>query len=413
VREAIRLIFRPHVGHVTLLTAVALALVGISAISTAPTADWYGPVAMKQAVFLAAGVVVCLLVALPHHRHVCNLAYAMALVTIPLLVVLLLPGVPEFLVPMRNGARRWIDVGVILFQPSEVAKVVYVLALARYLRYRENYRSIWGLAVPMILTCVPVGLILVEPDLGTSLVFVPVLLAMLVAAGAKLGHMAAMGLVAGVLAAGVVTVEFVVWPPIHQQLHPGEPNRGLLLRPHQRARLIALAAQVQGDTEHRETVGFQGYKAMTAVGAGQLTGYGKERAEYILDMNDLPEPHTDMIFAVICARWGLAGGVAVVMLYLLLLGSALMAAALNRDPFARLMVVGLSTAIFVQVFVNIGMTIGLLPITGLTLPLVSYGGSSLLITFVMIGLIVNAAARRPTMMTRPAFEFRGTEQVSR
>jgi rod shape determining protein RodA len=211
------------------------------------------------------------------------------------------------------------------------------------------------------------------------------------------------------LAVGGLAVEFVVWPPIAKQIYPDQPNKGLLLRPHQRARIVALVAQVQGDTEHRETVGFQGYKAMTAVGAGQLAGYGKERAQYILDMNGLPEPHTDMIFAVICARWGFIGGAMVLVLYLVLLGTALMVAALNRDPFARLMVVGLATAIFVQVFVNVGMTIGLLPITGLTLPLVSYGGSSLLITFVMVGLILNAAARRPTLLiTKPAFEFSGS-----
>lgn len=404
--QLLRPILRLHLGHLAMLIAVALSLIGIAAIATAPTASYYGPVTLKQSVFLVVSVGVCLALALPHHRHVCNLAYALAIITIGLLVLLLIPGVPQILVPTTNGARRWINLGVLLFQPSEMAKVVFVIALARYLRYRENYRTVFGLAVPAVLTFVPMVLILVEPNLGTALLFLPVLFAMLIAAGARLKHLMLITLLGVSLAAGGLMVEFVLWPPIARQMYPNEPNKGLFLRPHQRDRIIALVSQVQGEAEHRNTIGFQGYKAMTAVGAGQLDGYGKERAYYILDMNDLPEAHNDMVFAVICARWGFIGGVAVVGLYMLFIGVSLLIAAANRDPFARLMIVGLVTIVFTQMFVNVGMTIGLLPITGIQLPFISYGGSSLLITFMMVGLIVNAAARRQTMtISRPSFEF--------
>ena len=127
--------------------------------------------------------------------------------------------------------------------------------------------------------------------------------------------------------------------------------------------------------------------------------------DLVLRYNRLPEAHNDMIFAVICARWGTLGGLAVIGLYMLLVASALLVAAVHKDPYARLVIVGVTAIIFSQVIVNIGMTIGLVPITGMTLPLVSYGGSSLLVNLAMVGLVLNIAARPAKIMTRPSFEF--------
>jgi len=240
-----------------------------------------------------------------------------------------------------------------------------------------------GLIPPLIITFVPMGLIVVEPDLGTAMVFLPVLFAMLLAAGAKIKHLLL-----------IIFLGLSLMPAMYP-----------LLRPHQKARIVSMISQVQGDTRHRDTTGFQSYKAITATGAGQTVGYGRERAQVILKYNALPEAHNDMIFAVICARWGLVGGLLVLGLYMLLIASALIVAALNKDPFARLMIVGMITIIFTQVMVNVGMTVGLLPITGMTLPLISYGGSSLVVNFAMIGLILGAASRRPMIVARPSFEF--------
>ncbi|MEX0741442.1 MAG: FtsW/RodA/SpoVE family cell cycle protein, partial [Phycisphaeraceae bacterium] len=339
---------------------------------------------LRQCIFLVAGMAMMVMVALPHHRLLVHAAYPLAIVSILTLAVLLLPFLPQSIIPVRNGARRWIDFQVVQVQPSELAKIAFVLALAAYLRYRQNYRTFLGLFVPFAITFVPMGLILVEPDLGTSLIFLPVFFAMLVAAGARLNHLI------------LIVVLGVVATPL---MYP-------LLQPHQKQRIMSQIAQIQGDTSDRDSAGFQAYKAMTTTGAGQFTGYGKERARLILRENALPEAHNDMIFAVIAARWGLAGGLGVLGLYFLLIGSALVVAARHKDPFARLIVVGVATIFVTQVFVNVGMTLGMLPITGMTLPLISYGGSSLVASMVMVGLVLGAAARRPAvMMAGPAFEY--------
>ncbi|MFW6032260.1 MAG: FtsW/RodA/SpoVE family cell cycle protein [Phycisphaeraceae bacterium] len=125
----------------------------------------------------------------------------------------------------------------------------------------------------------------------------------------------------------------------------------------------------------------------------------------MLKYNYLPEAHNDMIFAVISARWGLAGAAAVLGMYLVLGSSFVLAAARSKDPFARLACVGFGAILFVQAAINIGVTLGLIPLTGITLPFISYGGSSLLSSFIMLGLMLNFASRRPAPLTRPSFEF--------
>jgi rod shape determining protein RodA len=381
--QPLKKVFTPNFGHVTAIAAIGLAVVGLQAIATAPIADHVGNVALKQAVFLGVGIVVMFAVAMPHYRLIGPLAYPLAAVTLVLLAVIMLPHMPRSIIPMRNGARRWIDTGVLQFQPSELAKIVFVLGLARYLRFRENYRGFGGLLIPLLITFVPMGLILIEPDLGTAMIFLPVLFAMLLAAGAKLKHLIL-----------IIVIGVVAMPAMYP-----------MLKPHQKDRIIALISQLQDDPRHRQGVGFQAYKAITTAGAGEVRGYGRERAKEILRYNALPEAHNDMIFAVVCARWGLLGGLAVLALYLLLIASGLLVAAMNRDPFARLVAVGVVTVIFTQFVVSVGMTVGLLPITGIALPLISYGGSNLVMNFAMIGLILNVASRRPMMLSRPAFEY--------
>ena len=384
----LRPILRPNAGHVALLAALGLGVIGLEAIATAPTPEWMGNLAAKQAVYMAMGVVACFIVALPHYRLIGQMTYPLALLTAGMLIFLLIPGIPQSVVPVVNGASRWIDLQVALFQPSEAAKVAFILVLARYLRYRENYRTLRGLTFPLAIAFVPMGLIVVEPDLGTAMIFLPVLFAMLIAAGAKIKHLLM-----------IITLGLALMPAMYP-----------VLQPHQKERIVAIVAQFADSERYEQSIGFQGAKAVATTGSGQVIGYGAERAETIIDYNGLPESHNDMIFAVICARWGLFGGVAVLGLYMLLIGASLEVAGNNKDPFARLTVVGVVTVIFTQVFVNVGMTIGLLPITGMTLPLISYGGSSLLVNFMMIGLILNAAAHRP-VMSRPSFEFDRPKEV--
>jgi len=309
------------------------------------------------------------------------------------------PFMPRSIVPVRNGARAWISLGSITLQPSEMAKVLFVLSMAWYLRYRRSYRTLRGLLVPFFIMFIPVILILKQPDLGTALLFAPALFVMLVAAGAKMRHL---GLLLGLVVAMVgLNVAIVLWAPDSIQL----------LRPHQRARIESMVSLMRGDTRFIKTTAYQQDKAMTLVSSGGLTGYGAERSETIVRFNSLPHAHNDMIFAVICNRWGAAGALGVLSLYFVLVGSILMVAGRSKDPLARLACVGFAGIIFTQVVINVGMNLGLVPITGITLPFISYGGSSLVTTFIMVGLTLNFASRRPAMLSRPSFEFDNPDAI--
>jgi cell division protein FtsW (lipid II flippase) len=377
-----------HPAWFGLAAAIGLTCIGI-AVNSAAHPDY----AAAQTKWLFISIVAMVVCIIPNSRHIGLATFPLMIIITFLLLLLILPGIPAFLVPVRNGTRAWINVRFMMLQPSELAKIVFILALARYLRFRENYRTLGGLLVPFAFMFVPVILILKEPDLGTAMLFPFALFAMLTAAGAKLRHLGALLSLAVVAVALNIAAIYTL------------PESMQLLRPHQRARIVSLISQARGDTRHIEDTGYQQYKAMTLVGSGQAGGYGAERSAVIVGHNKLPEDHNDMIFAVIANRWGLYGSLATLGLYAVLVGSFLLTAARTKDPFARLAIVGFSGLLFMQMAINIGMNIGLLPIIGITLPFVSYGGSSLVATFLMVGLVLNFALQRRSMLARPSFEF--------
>jgi cell division protein FtsW (lipid II flippase) len=352
---------------------------------------------LRQLLFLIIAVVAAGAMALPHPRVWRFLSYPMAIGVIGLLIFLLIPFVPDSIVHPRNGARRWINLRFTDFQPSEIAKIAIVLAMANYLRVRENYRTLLGLIPPFAVMIVPSTLILVEPDLGTTLLFPTALMAMLMAAGAKLWHLfsvAGAGLAACFLIAAISLGAAAKDPPAYP-----------LLEEHQVERIQGLINQIKGDKRQRDSINYQSFIAMTLVGSGGVTGLGEERSRVIIAFNRLPFDHNDMIFAVVANRWGFLGGSIIIILYFTLALSFLAVAALSRDPFGRLVCVGFCAIIMSQVFINVGMTIGLLPITGMTLPFISYGGSSLVANFMMIGIVLGIALRPSRMLTQRSFEF--------
>ncbi len=375
----------------TVLASLALSLVGIMAIDQGDAVRWaqegLGPTAVKQALFLGIGVSAAALIALPHYRLLGYLATPFMIAVIAALVFLLIPAVPTWLVKPRNGARSWIDIGPVDVQPSELAKVAFVLVLARYLRFRANHRTLAGLVPPAFIAVIPIALITLQPDLGTALLFVPALFAILVAAGMRLKHLAVIVLAAALAAPAV---------------YP-------LLRPHQKARITGLVRQFRGDTSADRDINMQSVAAQRLIGAGGIAGPGSERAAVLLKYNHLPERHNDMIFAVIVGRYGLLGGAGVMACYLAWMAGAFITAASTREPFGRLVAVGLAAFVGAQAFINIGMNVGLLPIIGVTLPFVSYGGSSLVTMWVMTGLVFSIALRRPRPPARHSFEFNDDE----
>jgi cell division protein FtsW (lipid II flippase) len=284
-------------------------------------------------------------------------------------LVIALVGV--FLFSSVNGAHRWIRAAGVGFQPSEFAKLAVILALARYLAFRNIGERFGDLLPPLALALVPMWLVLKEPDLGTSLVFLPVLFAMLWAAGATRRHL---------LALSVIGLSAL--PALWSQMSPD-----------QRSRVTALWQQDAPDRAPTPA----GYhlrqaKRMFALGGFWGTALAGDDDESAIDRR-VPEPQTDSIFCIIGERFGIAGCGLLLLLYGLLIWRGLAIAERAREPFGRLIVVGVMAMIGFQAVINTGMLVGLLPITGLPLPLVSYGGSGLIANALGLGLVMSVAAR--------------------
>ncbi len=278
--------------------------------------------------------------------------------------------------PERNGSRRWFEVFGFGVQPSEYMKVVAILALARYLHVREPAVRLRDIAIPLALVLLPMALILKQPDLGTALVFFPIFAAMVFAAGARKRRIGAVCLVAVALAAA----PFVAYFTTGRVLPP--------LREYQMKRLGAFIRPEEAPLDE----GFQLLRALEAIRAGGWTGRGTEDAASGYT-RFVPERHNDFIFSVVGESWGLLGTTSILLLYAILFGTCLSIAYRCREPFGRLTIVGVVVWFAVQVFVNVAMTTGLAPITGMTLPLVSYGGSSLLTSCAALGLVAGVARR--------------------
>jgi len=381
-------IARAGPAWLTVGASLALALIGVWAIDVGsnPTSHSVlslSPLASRQIIYLGAGLAAAAAVALPHYRWYGYASWALFGLALGLLIFLLLPGVPSWLVRPRNGARSWIDLGPVDFQPTELAKVAWACAIAWYLRFKANHRTLTGLLPPAIITAIPVGLITLQPDLGSALLFVPAVFAVLVAAGAKFRHLAL-----------VVLVAMLASPAAYP-----------LLMPHQKARIKGMLMQFRGDESADRDINMQSVTAQRLTGAGGAAGLSDERARVLVKFNALPERHNDMVFSVVCSRFGLLGGIVVLGLYVVWAAGALWTAGLCREPFGRLVPVALTGFVAAQMVVNVGMNLGLLPIIGITLPLVSHGGSSMVTQWVMAGLIWNIAVRRPKATLRRSFEW--------
>jgi cell division protein FtsW (lipid II flippase) len=388
-RPALSVLRLANAGWLTLISAALLTLVGVLSIDVADgragAERALAGASLRQAVFALVGLASAMMVALPHYRLVGVVAVPAMALSVVLLVFLLVPGVPSSIVSPRNGTRGWINLGLVDFQPSEVTKIAYVLLVARYLRFRREHRTFRGLIPLGVLTAIPVGLIMLQPDLGTASLFAPSLFAMLLAAGARLRHLTI-----------IVVAAMLAGPAMYP-----------FLRPHQKTRIVGLIRQMQGDRTTASDINYQAYTAQTLAGAGGLAGVGEDRARLLIDLNPLPESHNDMVIAVVSLRWGFLGALGVVGLTGLWVLGALVTAAQCKEPFGRLVCVGLAAFVAAQTAINVGMNIGLLPIVGITLPLVSYGGSSMLTVWLMTGLVFNVALHRPRPPYRPSFEWDG------
>jgi rod shape determining protein RodA len=352
----------------------------------------------KQVLFAGIGVVGFIAANFVNYRRLGAVSGGIYAFTLMLLGVLLLDMAVDIpFVPVINSARRWIKIGTsttfLQFQPSEFCKLAYILALAWYLRYRSNYRNFSALIGPFALTLLPMVLILLEPDLGTVLLMMPVLFTMLFVAGAKVKHLLI-----------IVLMALLVSPLLWREM-----------RPYQRIRISSVLLQSTWLQEKAEQYpalgkilvgkkfsaaqlenewGYHLTRSKFAVASGGFSGYGFRQGPFI-KYDFLVHRHNDFIFAIIAHQWGFLGCLGLLGLYVIIISCGLEIAEHNTDPFGRLLAVGIVAMFAVEVIVNVYMTVGLMPITGLTLPFVSYGGSSLLVSLASVGLLNNIGRCRP------------------
>jgi rod shape determining protein RodA len=384
----------PPLGWVVLLSALMLTGLGLLSIYAGEAAPGVRPSGtLKQLGFLVVGLGGFGFIQIIGYRAIGRWAYTffgLTLILLTLLVVAQKIRLAPFIEPRRD-AYRWITLGPATFQVSEYAKIVYILALAAYLRFRTNYRTLRGLLPPFILTLVPMALILKEPDLGTSILLPPTLLAMLFVAGARIKHLVFVMLLGA--AAGPV---FYYSP---------------LMKEYQKERVRSLFRQddPEKDKRWRLNAGYQVTQSQIAIGSGQAFGQGFYGGAFFRQ-NLLPEEHNDFIFAVLGHQWGFAGAVLVLACYLAIAVAGLTIASMTADPLGRLLAVGVCALIVTQTLINVGMTIKLAPVTGVCLPFASMGGSGLVANYLAIGLLVDVARRRPISIAPKPFEFRDEDE---
>jgi rod shape determining protein RodA len=286
-----------------------------------------------------------------------------------MLVLLFLVKTP--LGSAAKGAQRGFYIAGFQFTPSEWMKVAMIAFLASYLSElkRQGHLTLRDVMRSTLIAAVPMFLVFIQPDIGTTIVLATVLVAVLVLAGARFRHLGILAVAAVVLLVGAFQVG--------------------LVKDYQKARLLGF---LDPENSPQAAIYNQSQSEIT-IGSGGMFGTGYLRGTQT-NLDFVPEQHTDFIFTVVGEEFGFVGGVVVLLFYAILLWRALRVAMLSKDPFGTYLATGVAATFAIQMFVNIGMTVGIMPITGIPLPFVSYGGSSLIASYMAIGLLLSIQLRR-------------------
>ena len=342
------------------LSLVAFGLVMVYSATSAAAAIGNGdPMTYlkRQGIYAALGIVLLVVASRFDNRRLSLLAPPLVLVALGLCAAVLVLG------PEINGARRWLYLGPASFQPSELAKLALLLFAAMYLARKGAPRTLAELWRPLgLLTCAFAGLILLQPDLGTTISLVLMLAGMLVVAGVPARTLAAAGGIAVTIGLAAIWIE-----------------------PYRRARVLSFLDPWQD----AQGAGFQNVQAIIGMGSGGLTGEGLGHG--VQKINYLPEAHTDMIFAIIGEELGLVGTTAVIAAFGAFAFAGFTVALRCRNPFGKLVAAGVTSLVCGQAAVNLAAVMGIAPLTGIPLPFVSYGGSSLVILLGAVGILLNIA----------------------
>jgi rod shape determining protein RodA len=374
-RSLAQTVYWPLVVPAALLLLFGLLTLG--GLEIRVSTGWLDDLHVQQLTGIAVGLAAAAVVLLVPYKELVARAYVFYALNLVLLVVVLMAG------EERKEARRWLSFGGFVFQPSELMKLTLVLTLARFIRFRSSYKTFKGLGSPFLLTLVPMGLILKQPDLGTALLFIPILFTMLFLAGARPRHLLTI----------IVLGACAIYPVYEWGLHDYQKRRidGFL---------VQLSIKTPTDKEAKEMERkelYQVQRAKVAIGAGGWNGADETQAE-AQSLYRVPERHNDFVFAAVGSRWGFLGGIALVGLFLWFLLVILRAAMRQRDPAGRLICVGIFALFGFQAFINLAMNVGLMPVTGLTLPFLSHGRSSIVVSILAVALVCNVASR-------PSYEF--------
>jgi rod shape determining protein RodA len=369
-------LFRPrapaawrHVDLVLLCCAGAVSALGalmiLSSTRGTDPSDYDTSFLRKQILFIAIGVVGMVLVTLVDYRRLRDLAWLPYAVVLVLLALVVSPLGTE-----RRGTQAWFQIGAFQLQPAELAKVAVILAVAAVLAGSETPLKARRLFLALLLFAVPAGLIMLQPDLGTALVFVAIAMGMLLVAGARPRHIVILSAVGVVAVVGVLSSD--------------------LLQDYQRDRLSVFLDQNDAALTP-ENWNLDQSKA--AIASGGTSGKGLFEGTQTR-LGFVPEQHTDFIFTALGEEMGFVGSATVLGLFALMCLRIWRTAQIAQDRLGMLICVGVLSMLVFQIFQNVGMTMGIMPITGITLPFMSYGGSSIIASWLAIGLVLNVHMRR-------------------
>ena len=358
------------------LTVFLLVLIGLLAISSAleinkpdSSGMWF---LKKQMVAVFLGIIGIIAVQFFDYKvfkHYYNIIY---LITIAVLVYILLTA------QIVAGGRRWFILGPLHFQPSEIAKILLILVLAAILdQKKDNLKYLSGFIVPFIYMIIPFGLIILQNDLGTALVVLVIFIVMLYIAGANRKFMMIIFGGSLLLIIAIIFLHLVFEVPVP------------FLQKHQLNRLIVFI----NPRVDPQGISYNLIQSKIAIGSGEIFGKGLFGGTQN-QLNFLPEKHTDFIFSVIGEEFGFLGCSIVILLFLFLLWQLINVAREAKDTYGALVITGITAMFFFHIFENIGMTMGVMPITGIPLPFISYGGSSMVSSLIAIGLVININRRK-------------------
>jgi rod shape determining protein RodA len=356
-----------HFDPVLVVCSTAIAALGAVMVFSATRGNGPEPDTVwvrRQVMYVVVGFALMLATAAIDYRRYQQYWYVFYLGACALLAAVLSP-----LGRSVRGAQAWFDLGIVELQPSEVSKVCLIVGLGAVLTRWRGQINAGRLGVAMVMAAIPMALIMRQPDLGTALVFIAIVGAMLLVGGVRLVHMAVLVVAGVVLVAGVL--------------------RSDVLKDYQKDRLAVFLDPSRGKANE----GYNLNQSIIAISRGGLSGDGLFQGKQT-QLRFVPEQQTDFIFTVVAEELGFVGTASYLGLMALVLWRVWRSAVIARDQFGRLLCTGVLAMLAFQVFESVGMTTGIMPVTGIPLPLMSYGGSTTLTTFVAIGLVLNVHMRR-------------------